>query len=94
MVELRGLDAREVRPQLNVVAPPWMVEREGFEPSKAKAARFTVWSRWPLGYLSTINWQNGAGDGTRTHDLRFTKPLLYQLSYSSIPSSRCDLDGS
>src|SRR4051812_45924490 len=29
-----------------------MVEREGFEPSKAKAARFTVWSRWPLGYLS------------------------------------------
>ncbi len=26
---------------------------------------------------------NGAGDGTRTHDLRFTKPLLYQLSYSS-----------
>jgi hypothetical protein len=31
-----------------------MVEREGFEPSKAKAARFTVWSRWPLGYLSTF----------------------------------------
>ena len=25
----------------------------------------------------------GAGEGTRTHDLRFTKPLLYQLSYSS-----------
>lgn len=22
-----------------------------------------------------------AADGTRTHDLRFTKPLLYQLSY-------------
>src|SRR6516165_1265497 len=29
-----------------------MVEREGFEPSKAYAARFTVWSLWPLGYLS------------------------------------------
>ena len=27
--------------------------------------------------------KSGAGEGTRTHDLRFTKPLLYQLSYSS-----------
>ena len=27
--------------------------------------------------------ESGAGEGTRTHDLRFTKPLLYQLSYSS-----------
>ena len=71
-----------------------MVEREGFEPSKAYAARFTVWSLWPLGYLSTYrvklgpvaslpHFKNGAGEGTRTHDLRFTKPLLYQLSYSS-----------
>ncbi len=25
--------------------------------------------------------RNGAEDGTRTRDLRFTKPLLYQLSY-------------
>ena len=24
---------------------------------------------------------HGAENGTRTHDLRFTKPLLYQLSY-------------
>ena len=31
---------------------------------------------------------NGAGEGTRTHDLRFTKPLLYQLSYSSPQPSR------
>ena len=31
-----------------------MVEREGFEPSKANAVRFTVWSLWPLGYLSYI----------------------------------------
>jgi hypothetical protein len=69
-----------------------MVEREGFEPSKACAARFTVWSLWPLGYLSepifyacllVISNKNGAGEGIRTRDLRFTKPLLYQLSYSS-----------
>jgi hypothetical protein len=25
---------------------------------------------------------NGAGDWNRTNDLRFTKPLLYQLSYA------------
>ena len=90
-----------------------MVEREGFEPSKAYAARFTVWSLWPLGYLSDISIRvvithfskrpkllnhqnpkyspfsctfcrkNGAETGTRTLDLRFTKPLLYQLSYPS-----------
>ena len=29
-----------------------MAEEEGFEPSKAYAARFTVWSLWPLGYSS------------------------------------------
>ena len=28
------------------------VEREGFEPSKANAGRFTVCSLWPLGHLS------------------------------------------
>jgi hypothetical protein len=27
----------------------------------------------------------GAGRGTRTPDLRFTKPLLYQLSYAGNP---------
>jgi hypothetical protein len=32
------------------------MEREGFEPSKASADRFTVCSLWPLGYLS-INYQ-------------------------------------
>ena len=26
----------------------------------------------------------GAGRGTRTPDLRFTKPLLYQLSYAGL----------
>src|SRR5215468_1118313 len=41
-----------------------MVEREGFEPSKAYAGRFTVCSLWPLGHLSPAwsrwpesNWQ-------------------------------------
>ena len=32
--------------------------------------------------------QNGAGDWIRTSDLRFTKPLLYQLSYASVNSDR------
>ncbi len=31
----------------------WMVEGEGFEPSKASAGRFTVCSLWPLGHPST-----------------------------------------
>jgi hypothetical protein len=39
--------------------------------------------------------KNGADDGIRTRDLRFTKPLLYQLSYvgaekggGNMPSAR------
>jgi hypothetical protein len=32
--------------------------------------------------LSVLDiWYVGADDGIRTRDLRFTKPLLYQLSY-------------
>jgi hypothetical protein len=27
---------------------------------------------------------NGAGEGNRTPDLRFTKPLLYRLSYAGL----------
>jgi hypothetical protein len=30
----------------------------------------------------------GAGRGTRTPDLRFTKPLLYQLSYAGRMNSK------
>ena len=52
-----------------------MVEVTGFEPA-------TFWSRTKratkLRYTSI---KNGADKGTRTLDLRFTKPLLYQLSY-------------
>jgi hypothetical protein len=31
--------------------------------------------------------KGGADDGIRTRDLRFTKPLLYQLSY--VGAKRC-----
>jgi hypothetical protein len=66
---------------------PRMVEREGFEPSKAYASRFTVCPVWPLRYLSVQSKPTvrtyGAGDWNRTSDRRFTKPVLYQLSYTS-----------
>jgi hypothetical protein len=32
-------------------------------------------------------WFYGASEGTRTLDLRFTKPMLYQLSYAGLFSS-------
>jgi hypothetical protein len=31
-----------------------------------------------------LRYESGADDGIRTRDLRFTKPLLYQLSYVGI----------
>ena len=50
-----------------------LVEVAGFEPT-------TFWSRTKratkLRYTSS-----GANEGTRTLDLRFTKPLLYRLSH-------------
>ena len=55
-----------------------VVEVTGFEPA-------TFWSRTKratkLRYTSTLLKKAGANKGTRTLDLRFTKPLLYQLSY-------------
>src|SRR5215469_7756236 len=33
------------------------------------------------GFASLLRSKAGADDGIRTRDLRFTKPLLYQLSY-------------
>ena len=55
-----------------------VVEVTGFEPA-------TFWSRTKratkLRYTSTGKEKAGANKGTRTLDLRFTKPLLYQLSY-------------
>ena len=57
----------------------FLVEVTGFEPA-------TFWSRTKratkLRYTSTyLVRKDGANKGTRTLDLRFTKPLLYQLSY-------------
>ncbi len=48
---------------------------------EGRATRFTVWPRWPLGYLTKMM-ATRAGGGDRTPDPRFTKPLLYQLSYT------------
>ena len=36
---------------------------------------------------------NGAGDGTRTRDLLITNQLLYQLSYTSMLTFHCEMDG-
>jgi hypothetical protein len=35
--------------------------------------------------------KNGADDGIRTRDLRFTKPLLYQLSYVGTENSGANM---
>ena len=59
-----------------------MVEVTGFEPA-------TFWSRTKratkLRYTSA---KRQANEGTRTLDLRFTKPLLYRLSYIGTPADR------
>ena len=34
--------------------------------------------------ISRLRQENGADDEIRTRDLRFTKPLLYQLSYVGV----------
>ena len=34
--------------------------------------------------LKIVKKDTGAGRGIRTHDLHFTKVLLYQLSYSGV----------
>ncbi len=60
----------------------YVVEEDGFEPSKAIANRFTVCPLWPLGNSSTY----GAGTRNRTRDLLITSQLLYLLSYTSILS--------
>ena len=37
--------------------------------------------------LATGQFQNGAGDGTRTRNLLITNQLLYRLSYASLLAS-------
>ena len=39
------------------------------------------------GVLETLKY--GASEGTRTLDLRFTKPMLYQLSYAGCLPAAC-----
>ena len=59
------------------------VGRGGFEPTKANASRFTVCPVWPLRYRPisiAVTCYSWAICEARTRDLRFTKPLLYQLS--------------
>ena len=51
-----------------------LVEVTGFEPA-------TFWSRTKRATKLRYTSKNGANEGTRTLDLRFTKPLLYRLSY-------------
>ena len=54
-----------------------MVEVTGFEPA-------TFWSRTKRATKLRYTSKNGANEGTRTLDLRFTKPLLYRLSHIGI----------
>ena len=54
-----------------------MVEVTGFEPA-------TFWSRTKRATKLRYTSKYGANEGTRTLDLRFTKPLLCQLSYIGI----------
>ena len=72
-----------------------MVGREGIEPPQSKtadlqSAELTTCSTYPLSVPgdAAASWctrhamiRAGADDGTRTRNRRFTKPLLYQLSY-------------
>ena len=54
-----------------------LVEVTGFEPA-------TFWSRTKRATKLRYTSKYGANEGTRTLDLRFTKPLLYRLSYIGV----------
>ena len=73
-----------------------LVGREGIEPPQSKtadlqSAELTTCSTYPLSDGAgprlrlvvdpAADVRSGADDGTRTRNRRFTKPLLYQLSY-------------
>ena len=58
-----------------------VVEVTGFEPA-------TFWSRTKRATKLRYTSKNGANEGTRTLDLRFTKPLLYRLSYIGTSEKR------
>ena len=48
----------------------FLVEGDGFEPSKSIDNRFTVCPLWPLGNPSAYNIKNGDLEGARTLDLQ------------------------
>ena len=56
--------------------------------SNHRRQRQRVYSPSPLATratpLETLFFQHGAGEGTRTRNLRITSALLYQLSYASL----------
>ena len=73
-----------------------LVGREGFEPpclsdlvysqASRRCSTDPLWRRHRIELRPVVDpateWMcAGADDGTRTRNLRFTKPLLYQLSY-------------
>ena len=73
-----------------------VVGREGFEPpclsdlvysqASRRCSTDPLWRRHRIELRPVVDpateWMcAGADDGTRTRNLRFTKPLLYQLSY-------------
>ena len=78
-------------PQIENEQPPagvthFLVEEDGFEPSKAKPADL---QSVPFGNLGTPPFsvgrkKGGAGGRIRTPDLLITNQLLYQLSYTSL----------
>ena len=78
-------------PQIENEQPPagvthFLVEEDGFEPSKAKPADL---QSVPFGHLGTPPYsvgrkKGGAGGRIRTPDLLITNQLLYRLSYTSV----------
>ena len=58
------------------------VGKDGFEPPKAKASRFTVCPIWPLWYLPILYFR--AEDGAQTRDPQLGRLMLYRLSYFRI----------
>ncbi len=70
----------------------FLVEEDGFEPSKAKPADL---QSVPFGHLGTPPYsvgEGGAGGRIRTPDLLITNQLLYQLSYTSTDGTRVHND--
>ena len=60
----------------------YVVGKDGFEPPKAKASRFTVCPIWPLWYLPILYFR--AEDGAQTRDPQLGRLMLYRLSYFRI----------